>query len=76
MGLFTKGLKNDFDTAMVNEPSVFEPSKFYCITYSKLMTNANKDILNLPTYHSIFDLAEYFSVSDYVWKHNNSWKNK
>ena len=30
MGLFSKGLKNEFETAVVNEPSVFEPSKFYC----------------------------------------------
>ena len=27
---FSKGLKNEFKTAMVNEPSVFEPLKFYC----------------------------------------------
>ena len=33
-GIFSKGLKNGFETAMVNEASVFEPSKFYCITYS------------------------------------------
>ena len=26
----SKGLKNEFETAMVNEPSVFEPLKFYC----------------------------------------------
>ena len=25
------GLKNKFETAVVNEPSVFEPLKFYCI---------------------------------------------
>ena len=31
MGFFSKGLKNGFETAMVNEPSVFDPSKFYCI---------------------------------------------
>ena len=30
LGLFSKGLKNEFETAMVNEPSVFEPLKFYC----------------------------------------------
>ena len=30
MGLFSKGLKNEFETAVVNEPSVFEPLKFYC----------------------------------------------
>ena len=29
--LFSKGLKKEFETAMVNEPSVFEPLKFYCI---------------------------------------------
>ena len=27
---FSEGLKNEFETAMVNEPSVFEPLKFYC----------------------------------------------
>ena len=26
-----QGLKNEFETAVVNEPSVFEPLKFYCI---------------------------------------------
>ena len=30
-GCFSKGLKNEFETAVVNEPSVFEPLKFYCI---------------------------------------------
>ena len=27
---FSYGLKNEFETAVVNEPSVFEPLKFYC----------------------------------------------
>ena len=31
MRIFSKGLKNKLETAMVNEPSVFEPLKFYCI---------------------------------------------
>ena len=30
MGFFSLGLKNKFETAMVNEPSVLEPLKFYC----------------------------------------------
>ena len=30
MGFFSKGLKNEFETAVVNEPSVFKPLKFYC----------------------------------------------
>ena len=31
MGFFSKGLKNEFETAVVNEPSAFELLKFYCI---------------------------------------------
>ena len=31
MGFISKGLKNQFEKAMANEPSVFEPLKFYCI---------------------------------------------
>ena len=30
MGFSSKGLKNEFETAVVNEPSVFELLKFYC----------------------------------------------
>ena len=29
-GICSKGLKKEFETAVVNEPSVFEPLKFYC----------------------------------------------
>ena len=29
---FSKGFKDEFEIAVVNEPSVFEPLKFYCIT--------------------------------------------
>ena len=32
-GIFSKGLKNEFETSVVNEPSVFEPLKFNCILY-------------------------------------------
>ena len=28
---FPRGLKNELETTVVNEPSVFEPLKFYCI---------------------------------------------
>ena len=31
IGFLSKGLKNAFETALVNEPSVFEPLMFYCI---------------------------------------------
>ena len=37
-GICSKGLKNEFETAVVNEPSVFEPSKFYC-TWSALFVH-------------------------------------
>ena len=29
--IFCKGLKNEFETAVVNEPLMVEPLKFYCI---------------------------------------------
>ena len=29
----SKGRKNEFETSVVNEPSVFEPLKFYCIQF-------------------------------------------
>ena len=31
-GIFSLGLKNEFEKAVVNEPSVFELLKFYCIS--------------------------------------------
>ena len=34
---FSKGFKNGFETAVVNEPSVFEPLKFYCILHGPSM---------------------------------------
>ena len=33
MRFFSKGLKNEFGTAAVNEPLVFEPLKLYCIGF-------------------------------------------
>ena len=30
-GIFCKGLMNEFETAMINEPSVFEPLKVCCM---------------------------------------------
>ena len=34
-GICSKGPKNEFDTSVVNEPSVFEPLKFYCRIIAK-----------------------------------------
>ena len=35
-GILTKGLKNEFETAVVNKPSVFDPLRFYCISVRHL----------------------------------------
>ena len=32
MRFFSKGLKNEFDSAVVNESSLFDPLRFYCIS--------------------------------------------
>ena len=37
MGLFSYGLKKEIETAVVNEPSVFEPLKFYCISFFRML---------------------------------------
>ena len=34
MEFFSKGPKNEFEPAVVNEPSVFESLKFYCISFA------------------------------------------
>ena len=36
---FSLGLKNEFETAVVNEPSVFEPLEFYCILLGTIHYN-------------------------------------
>ena len=38
MRFFSKELKNEFETAVVNEPSVFEPLKFYLFNWVWLGT--------------------------------------
>ena len=37
---FSKGPKNEFETAVVDEPSVFEPLKVYCINITYLHLNS------------------------------------
>ena len=41
---FSKGLKNELETAVVHEPSVFKPPKVYCIALS-----VSKEKRNLKT---------------------------
>ena len=40
MGFCSKGLKNKFETAVVNEPSMFEPLKFYCTSEVSILPSA------------------------------------
>ena len=42
IGFFSKGLKNEFETAVVNEPSVFEPLKFSCIYIYKYLNQSHQ----------------------------------
>ena len=44
MVFFFKVFNNEFETAVVNEPSVFEPLKFYCICDST-NSSRNSDII-------------------------------
>ena len=37
-GIFSKGLKSEFETAVVNKPSVFEPLKYYSSLCNLLLT--------------------------------------
>ena len=36
MGIVSQGLKNEYEAALVNEPSGFEPLKFYCNNFFML----------------------------------------
>ena len=45
-GISSKGLKEEFETAVVNEPSVFEPFKFYCIFQQTLQVFSNKYVFS------------------------------
>ena len=44
-GIRSKELNNEFETAVVNEPSVFEPLKFYCnlVSLREEFTKKNKN---------------------------------
>ena len=42
---FSKGLKDEIETAVVNEPSVFEPRKFYCISFNSYEAFFLKSVL-------------------------------
>ena len=41
-GICFKGPENEFETAVVNEPSVFEPLKFHCTILNIIMSRIQK----------------------------------
>ena len=45
MGFFSKGPKNEFEPAVVNEPSVFESLKFYCIYFIEFEDRSCNDVI-------------------------------
>ena len=49
MGFYSKGRKKKFETAVVNESSVFEPLKFYCI-YVRENGNTRKSCHRMSTH--------------------------
>ena len=55
--LFSKGLNNEFETAVVKEPSVFEPLKFYCIV---------KNDCGYPSLSLSLSLSLYVSVNIFL----------
>ena len=42
--ILSKGLENEFETTVVNESSVFEPLKLYCMFQSKHLINKRATI--------------------------------
>ena len=81
MCFFFKGLKNEFETAVVNEPSVFEPPRFYCTSFvtklhdMSIRSNQIKNCNTLNIYGIKFsrfnenDILTYFNFGgqDVLW---------
>ena len=65
---FRKGLKNEFELAMVNEPSVFEPSRFDCI-YIWNTTGLKHNIVVAGVGSSLTQSSciSYFSIYTFFW---------
>ena len=67
-GFFSKGLKNEFETAVVNEPSVFEPLKFYC-RYSFRSKNSANFVFCLPSQWISHKRQNFLLMSkDFPWQ--------
>ena len=80
-GFFSKGLKNEFETAVVNEPSVFKSLKFYSSSPTRVKSAIKKNINSTSTscirlrysclnWHvtSLFELYQYFVAGHVPYK--------
>ena len=61
---FSKGHKNEFETAVVKEPSEFEPLKFYCNWIP---------IGPVTAKHSLSFQNEYLLENGQDWKQQKEW---
>ena len=73
MGFYAKGLKKEFEAAVVNEPSMFEPLKFYCIFLRR--TKGQKQLVwhRLSLSFAVFFNLRWFETGIY-WQRENKWK--
>ena len=67
MGFCSKELKKEFETDVVNEPSVFEPLKVYCILSDSVSpvlhaSNFLTITLKVPITTAADDSLEYFFI--------------
>ena len=75
---FSKGLKNEFELAVVNEPSVFEPLKFYCASFELVLLlcviHASKTRCSAPILFGVslykYDLCSFFFVSVFCFRYS------
>ena len=65
MGVVSRGLKNEFETTKVNEPSVLEPLKFYCIYILRVCTKkpTSKQLERIVVYTPITTLSKATSLT-------------
>ena len=67
--IFSKGLKTEFETAVVNEPLVFEPLKFYCLLNTALQACKNmKGILTFLETETKSGLSMCKHIDVYTWR--------
>ena len=66
-GIFSKRPKNEFETDVVNESSVLEPLKFYCVGHSYLKEKNGNFQKCLGIKHTVFRFEERQSNCRAPW---------